>query len=322
MNTISTRAAMAAVGLASLLGCAADTANAPARADARAAADALHVDVDMDVDAVAVAETELDRLARDGATRAAIVVLDPRDGRILAAVGRPDASGEARRSAPVGSTLKPLSVGAAFDAGLDPSRLFDGHDGRLRLADGTELRDSHPRASMNARDAIAASSNVGVGQMVEAVGDEPIRALFGAIGAEVQGPPSWPAHGAGIGVAMSPLGLASAYTAFENEGVAIAPTSDGSGSRLRLFSAEAADAVHEMLEAAVSDEGTGRLARVDGVRVAGKTGTVEGAAVFAGLASAEGARYVVVVRVEAPRDAWGGGLAAPSFARVVEGLVR
>jgi cell division protein FtsI (penicillin-binding protein 3) len=83
-----------------------------------------------------------------------------------------------------------------------------------------------------------------------------------------------------------------------------------------------------MLEGAVQGEpATGKAAKVDGVRVAGKTGTAEWTtpdddkkhiySSFVGILPADAPRYVILVGVEAPRDdAPGGKVAAPAFARI------
>ncbi len=310
------------VRVAALLSCAAGTvgcaeqAIAPTR-DARAEAPRPAIEE--------VVAAELDRLVDvEGARRAAIVVLDARDGRVLASLGRgPDGDGEATREAEVGSTMKPLTVAAALDAGLDPAARFDGEGGRWQANPTTLLADVHPHASMSVEDVLVASSNVGAGKIVREVGDAPIARIFDEVGARVGDPArSWLVHGAGIDVRMSPRALAGAYAAFANGGFAIDPTADGSGRRRRIVSEVSARAVLAMLEAAVGDEGTGRRARVEGLRVAGKTGTTaDHAAVFAGVAGRGDPRWVIVVRAEAP-DAWGGGLAAPAFARVAAALPR
>ncbi|MBX3273407.1 MAG: serine hydrolase [Sandaracinaceae bacterium] len=272
---------------------------------------------------LAIVEAELDRLVADGATRAAIVVLDPRDGRVLAAAGRGgEGAGEVDRVLDVGSTIKPLAIAAALDAGLDPSRRFDGEGGTWTLDDGTVVRDLHPRESFDARDAIVASSNVGTAKIVDAVGEAPVRAMFEAVGVEALTPGPWPARGAGIGTGTSLRRLAAAYAAFANGGERVEPTADGRGARRRVMSEATAARVLAMLEDAVGDEGTGGAARIDGHRVAGKTGTTRaGAALFAGIAPVEGARYVVAVRIDRPEGGWGGALAAPSFARVAAALL-
>ena len=90
-----------------------------------------------------------------------------------------------------------------------------------------------------------------------------------------------------------------------------------------------------MLEGVVSKEGTGRLARVSGYHVAGKTGTVRMStlggyaedkyiALFAGMIPATRPRLVMVVVIDDPRSDqfYGGSVAAPVFSRVMGEAMR
>jgi cell division protein FtsI (penicillin-binding protein 3) len=134
----------------------------------------------------------------------------------------------------------------------------------------------------------------------------------------------------GESVTASPLQVAAAYAALANGGAYVAPTStarSGAAPREQVMKPETARAVVAMLDEAVNGEsGTGKLARVDGARVAGKTGTAawdlpgggEGRyASFVGIVPADAPRYVILVGVEQPRgEGWGGSVAAPAFSRV------
>ena len=93
--------------------------------------------------------------------------------------------------------------------------------------------------------------------------------------------------------------------------------------------------VISMLEGVVSKEGTGRLARVSGYHVAGKTGTVRMStlggyaedkyiALFAGMIPASRPRLVMVVVIDDPRSDqfYGGSVAAPVFSRVMGEAMR
>lgn len=93
------------------------------------------------------------------------------------------------------------------------------------------------------------------------------------------------------------------------------------------MSRKTARRVRTMLVRAV-EEGTGRLARVPGYRIAGKTGTarkpLDGAlgysddyvASFIGLAPAEDPRIVVAAILDEPETVYGGVAAAPLFREV------
>jgi cell division protein FtsI (penicillin-binding protein 3) len=89
-----------------------------------------------------------------------------------------------------------------------------------------------------------------------------------------------------------------------------------------------------MLELAVQPGGTGPRARIVGWRVAGKTGTahkLENGAYaadkylssFVGFAPASAPRLVVAVMIDEPSGQYyGGAVAAPVFAQVVQGALR
>jgi cell division protein FtsI (penicillin-binding protein 3) len=100
--------------------------------------------------------------------------------------------------------------------------------------------------------------------------------------------------------------------------------------------AETARAVRAMMETVVSDQGTAKRASVPGYRVAGKTGTAKKSSgrrgytagryqsVFAGMVPAGNPRLVMVVMIDEPRGKayYGGLVAAPVFAKVMEGALR
>ncbi len=101
-----------------------------------------------------------------------------------------------------------------------------------------------------------------------------------------------------------------------------------------MLSAETARAVRAMLELAVQPGGTGPRARIVGWRVAGKTGTahkLENGAYaadkylssFVGFAPASAPRLVIAVMIDEPSGQYyGGAVAAPVFAQVMQGALR
>ncbi|MFN3918799.1 MAG: penicillin-binding transpeptidase domain-containing protein, partial [Methylohalobius sp.] len=93
--------------------------------------------------------------------------------------------------------------------------------------------------------------------------------------------------------------------------------------------------VLNMLEGVVSQQGTALKAQVAGYRVAGKTGTAKIAvpggyadgryrSLFVGIAPVSKPRLVLVVVIEEPtgEQYYGGEVAAPVFARVMEVALR
>jgi cell division protein FtsI (penicillin-binding protein 3) len=141
----------------------------------------------------------------------------------------------------------------------------------------------------------------------------------------------------GHGISVSLVQLARAYTVFARDGELVPLTlvktaSEASGEK--VLSAETARAVRAMLELAVQPGGTGPRARIMGWRVAGKTGTAhklhngEYAAdkylsSFVGFAPASAPRLVVAVMLDEPAGQYyGGAVAAPVFAQVMQGALR
>jgi peptidoglycan glycosyltransferase len=97
------------------------------------------------------------------------------------------------------------------------------------------------------------------------------------------------------------------------------------GPARQAFSVETAAVMSQMMERVVT-EGTGRLAAVPGIRVAGKTGTATGEegrphAWFIGFGPVEQPSIAVAVFVESGGDlgenASGGSVAAPIAAQVI-----
>ena len=110
---------------------------------------------------------------------------------------------------------------------------------------------------------------------------------------------------------------------FDTEGSEVEVIESGPGNQ--AFSVETAMVMSQMMERVVT-EGTGRLAAVPGIRVAGKTGTSTGEdgrpnAWFIGFGPVEQPSIAVAIFVESGGDvgesASGGSVAAPIAARVI-----
>lgn len=155
---------------------------------------------------------------------------------------------------------------------------------------------------------------------------------------------SLPTIAIGQGVAVTLLQAASAYGTIANDGVQVTPRllrgTVGDDGRLspadpaaetRVVSSETAHQVQDMLARVVGGErGTGARAAVPGYEVAGKTGTARKpntdargygssyVASFVGFAPAHDPEIVVAVMVDDPSPIWGGVVAAPAFAEVME----
>jgi len=217
----------------------------------------------------------------------AAVLLDVRTRRVLAL--RNEVS--ARSATAPGSIMKPLALTALLKSGkLRADEAFP-CPGTLSIA-GRQLNCSHPRLAtpIDVETALAYSCNCFVARVAQrfAPGELP-RAprVSGADAIRLQ------ALGES-GVAFTVVELADIY----HELAMMAPA-----------------AVIAGLEGAV-EYGTAQRAQVSGVKVAGKTGTVRGAAWFAGWMPSRAPEVVVVVR--APGRS-GGADAAPAAAELLRG---
>jgi beta-lactamase regulating signal transducer with metallopeptidase domain len=266
------------------------------------------------------AEQELDHaMTAHHAIGAIAIVLDARTGAVLAAATRGD--GDARAARSPGSTMKPFTFAAVLEAGIvDPAARIDCGSATRTYGDKT-IHDEAPPGTLDLGGILAASSNVCTAKLAEPLGDrlaESLRRYHFAAPAHID---THSIEGASIalggGIRASALDVAAGYTAFADGGVYHAPD----GTSERVMPADTARTVMTLLDRVVNDAGgTGRAARIDGVRVAGKTGTAQSRgdryyASFVGIVPADAPRFVVLVGVDGVTGA-GGKVAAPVFAKI------
>jgi len=256
-----------------------------------------------------------------------------------------------------GSTLKPFTIAVALETGkVSPSTAVATAPGRLTIANYT-IHDAHPAAVLTASQIIQKSSNVGAAKIALALPREAMWDLFRRVGFGAAPNLAFPGAAAGKlrhyrtwqpieqatmayghGISVSLLQLARAYTVFARDGELVPLTLVKTGtvaSGEKILSTETARAVRGMLEQAVQNAGTGPRARIMGWRVAGKTGTAHkqengGYAAdkyissFVGFAPASAPRVVIAVMIDEPTDGqyYGGSVAAPVFAQVMQGALR
>ncbi|MFF5204612.1 peptidoglycan D,D-transpeptidase FtsI family protein [Streptosporangium sp. NPDC000396] len=261
-----------------------------------------------------------------------------------------------------GSTNKVITAAAALESGaVRPETVFKVPD-NIRCADQV-LRDAHPHPTerLTFSGVVATSSNVGTILAAHKVGDQKLYEMLQRFGfgakpgsglyrEEAGLLPDWRKWSGsqrctiayGQGVSVTALQTASVYQTIANGGVRVTPqivagttTQNGvfvpsaPGKQARVVGERTAREVAGMLEAAVSKEGTGSLAAIDGYRVAGKTGTAmrydarcQGycgyTSTFVGFAPADKPRLVVLAVVQDPQKGhYGGEIAAPVFKKVM-----
>lgn len=275
-----------------------------------------------------------------------------------------------------GSVLKPFVVARALeDKIVSPNSQIVTGGGTVRVRGHiiSESDQKHARESMSVSEIIRLSSNVGMVKLKDLMGFNRIEDSFRKLGmgsrlgvelsGESRGIFNIPNKNQlveqatisfGHGIALTPMQIASAYSTLANGGVRVRPhllknltleeegiqtslVSEGEASGERVFSPKVASDVTQMLDRVVNDEGTGVAARIEGFRVAGKTGTSQrvdyenggyekGAyiSLFSGFLPADDPRFVITVVIDKPKgqNYYGGKVAAPVFAQIASDAVR
>ncbi len=309
---------------------------------------------------------------RNRAVGGSVVLLDATTGEVLAMVNQPgynpngsrtNQGGRLRNRALTdifepGSTMKPFAVAAALEQGVvQPASLIDTSPGRLKVASLT-VRDHHNLGRISLKTLLARSSNVGAAKLALSLDKAAYWELLDSLGFGKLPATRYPAESAGrlpyfrdwvkvdqatlaygYGISASALQLASAYLVLANDGVRLPVTllkRDRAPQGVRVMSERTAVDVRYMLEAVTAKEGTAPQARVQGCRVAGKTGTVKKLgrdglysddryrALFVGMAPLSNPRLVMAVVIDEPRGKYyyGGQVAAPVFSRVMSEALR
>ncbi|HMB18123.1 MAG TPA: penicillin-binding protein 2 [Gaiellaceae bacterium] len=249
-------------------------------------------------------------IRRWGAKAATAVVMNPRNGQVLAMAVEPgfDANRssqtdrDTQRNRAVtdtyepGSTFKVVTVAGALSQGLvTPSSQFT-LPPSIQVADRV-IHEAHRTDTqrMTVAEILSNSSNVGTVTLAELLGRERLESWISRFGfgrktgidfpGETSGilPSYWSGSTIGTlpighGIAITPVQMAAAYAAVANRGVWVRPRLVMGGPlgkgphRHRIISRHVADQLMSMLRDVVI-EGTGIEAEVDGYQVAGKTGT-------------------------------------------------
>jgi len=259
-----------------------------------------------------------------------------------------------------GSTFKLVGAVAVVEQGIiglgDSVETGDG----WAVFHGHTMKDVQAHGTITFADVIAQSSNVGMAKTVDRLDRGTLYQyarnmgfsqptwidLPGEVGGVLKRTPQWSATtqtsmAIGYEVSVTPLQLLTAYSALANGGLikrpyVVAERRDVTGTTLwqnepetirRAFKEETADTLQSAFERVV-DAGTGTAAQIDGLRIAGKTGTAlqvtdgeysaeETRASFVGFFPADEPEVALLVVLGDPEGGYHGGeVAAPVFRRV------
>lgn len=260
-----------------------------------------------------------------------------------------------------GSVFKIVAASAALEEGVfkETDKIFC-ENGSYRLANHI-LHDHHGKGWLTFSEVIEQSSNIGTTKITQKMGaqtwykyakafrfgDKTGIDLLGEVNGWVKKPSQWSATSIGalpIGqeVTVTPIQLVSAIAAIANDGLVMQPhivkyVKDNKDELIesyqprvlgRAISPETAQRMKKILQGVV-DRGTAKKAQIEGISVAGKTGTAQKVidgkysqnrffATFFGFAPVENPRLAVVVVFDDPKpDHFGGTVAAPVFQEIV-----
>ncbi|HET8722829.1 MAG TPA: penicillin-binding transpeptidase domain-containing protein [Anaeromyxobacteraceae bacterium] len=265
----------------------------------------------------------------------------------------------------VGSTAKAVVISRALDEGaIGPDTSLFCENGKMTVGKHV-IHDHKGLGWVPPARVMAASSNICSAKIGQRMGRERLQQAFLAYGfgertgAGIPGEPrgllpfprseiALANQSFGQGLTATPLQITLAMGAIANRGVLMKPwlvrrvVDPASGEVLseaaptpvrRVISGETAAQVTRWLEGVVADaDGTGKKARIEGWRVAGKTGTAQKAdpatggysadkrfSSFVGFVPADAPRFVIGVFVDEPKgEVYGGDVAAPVFREVAE----
>ena len=245
-----------------------------------------------------------------------------------------------------GSTIKPLIVAAAMENKVcDLNKIYYCEKGRWKFED-VIIRDTHPHSWLSVSRIIRYSSNIGAAKIGLDIGAQRLFLFLKKVGFGTTSGLPLPGEAKGMlrdvsewtkvdlanisfgqGISTTALQLVRAYLIIANHGVFtplhLIEDYDGNNQRKRVISRKVSDAILGVLKDVVEKDGTGRLARIEGMEIGGKTGTSQKVehgkyskdkyvACFIGLYPALDPRYLAFVLVDEPKkNIYGGVVAAP-----------
>ncbi|MFG3448626.1 MULTISPECIES: peptidoglycan D,D-transpeptidase FtsI family protein [unclassified Stenotrophomonas] len=309
-------------------------------------------------------------LIENKAAGGSMVIMDVATGEVLAMVNLPTynpnavggAAPDTRRNRAVtdlvepGSTMKPLTIASALQSGVvTKDTTVDTNPGYMAIGRYTIKDVPRNNGVLNVTGVITRSSNIGAAKIAAKMPDQvfydhvhsfgygsaPHSGFPGESAGVLPRPARWSGSSKttmsyGYGMNVTPLQIATAYSALGNGGKLIAPTfvKGQRNEGKQIIDEKIAKEVVAMMETVVT-QGGAKQAAVLGYHVAGKTGTARKAgpggyerghynALFAGVVPASNPRFATVIVINDPQAGkyYGGLVSAPVFHNVMEGALR
>lgn len=260
-----------------------------------------------------------------------------------------------------GSTFKLVTAIAAVEQGVvEFGEVFETPENGEVIIHDLILRDHDPLGDLTFQEVIQKSSNVAMAEIAMRMeaqifyqyarnmgfGTDTNIDLIGEVPGRLAKPYEWslvtlPWMSHGYEIQTTPLQITQAYAAFANNGIMMRPylverIEDKNGSIIKehkpnkirqVAKRSTLNKLLPVFESVVTDSGTGNLAQVDGLRIAGKTGTakkvVDGRYTnnyrgsFVGFFPVEDPKYVCFILLDEPKTSgYGGVTAGPIFKNI------
>ena len=261
-----------------------------------------------------------------------------------------------------GSIFKIIASSAVLNEGImSPESTVFCENGRYRLSNGRIIRDVSGKGWLTLEEVLHKSSNIGMIKIVKKLGYENLRTYIEKYGfgkatgvdlpyehnGSLYAVKHWDTHSLGSvpfgqGIMVTPLQMVSALNVIANGGKLLRPhiTREIRDSNGKVIEKRYAIDVRQVIRPIVAkrmteilvgvvEGGSGRRARVEGYRVAGKTGTAQKAEKdgkgyagkeimsFMGFLPAENPMVSIIVMLDEPKGArFSGQIAGPLFQQI------
>lgn len=267
-----------------------------------------------------------------------------------------------------GSTFKMFVVAAALNQGVIPrTQKFFCENGLWQVA-GRRIRDTHEYGDLTMAEIIKYSSNIGAAKLGQMVGADTLNQTFRSFGFGQNTEIDLPGESRGIlrdlranrpvdlantcfgqGLAVTGIQLTTAVAAIANNGLLMRPylVKAIMDPKAQLLSEAEPTVVNRVMEPGVArlltamlcmvtePGGTAARLNINGVRIAGKTGTAQKAvaggyshddyiASFVGFLPADNPKLVILVLIDSPKGShFGSTVAGPAWVEIAKaGLER
>ncbi len=321
--------------------------------------DNIMLSIDYDIQKMVYYEV-LHEVAKRKADAGGAIVMETKTGKIKAMVTTRSWNNNIMGIIEPGSSIKPIIYAIALET-QTATESFEHHcTGRIKPVKNLNIYIGDVRAhgDVNFKKALVVSCNTATVKIAkllkEKIGEKGIyewlkKFGFGAktgieMAGEIEGLfrdyKKWSAIdfaeiSIGQGMGVTPVQLISAVNVIFNEGIYVKPSivNDSFEVKKRILSKKVALEIRDILVEVV-EKGTGELAKVPGIKIAGKTGTAQKAnvggynkksyySIFIGAFPANDPKYTILVYIDNPKagEYLGGEVAAPVFARIVKDII-